>query len=206
MFLFLLNLVLRYPQDIHHEYGSSDSYFHHSQTQLVVNEGLSPFLQILFSYFGFYPYSTSMGGTFLLGSFSELTGLNIEYSTLLLSLIFGNLAGLGFGILSHNFFRSDMSFLYGFLTYSMSTRVLGFTIWNFSRRMGLLLLLPFILLMIHKFYRKENNRFLIFLVNLIIMTCLLSLHRAGVFQLLILINIAFTYISIQIISRLILRP
>src|SRR5439155_25075227 len=85
LFLVSLNLILRYPRTPHElDY---DGFVFHGMIRFLVSDGYATWIIHPLSYFGLYPLSHPGGGLFLVASLTQVSGIPIEGSILLLDFV-----------------------------------------------------------------------------------------------------------------------
>ena len=177
--LIVLNIIIRYPVTPH-ELGS-DSFFIHDLANSISEYGYAKWVIHPLSFFGLYPYSYASGVPHLLSICSSITGLGMEWTIYMVSLLLGILGIFGAfvmaGEFSDNFyFKSLVAFIF-----SLSPLALKFTVWTVSTRGMLLMLLPLFIWGLLRLYKEYRHKYLFLSVLLFIL--LASSHKTFVLTL-----------------------
>lgn len=158
LLLILLNITVRIPVTPH-EIGC-DSFFIHWMAQSILEEGTALWLVHQASVFGLYPYSYPSFVPFLLATFSNIMGLEIETIILMTSLSFGATGVLFAYLLGKEFSGNELVAYSTAFCFSLSPIFIEFTSWTTSTRALFVLLLPLILFLLLRYERTRDNRYL----------------------------------------------
>ncbi len=130
--LVILNFVLRIPS-IPHEKGR-DSFLVHSLANSITYFGQAEWWLNWLSVFGLYPYSFASAVPFSLSGVGQLTGIEMEKTILIFSIIIGLLSIFIVYVLAGTVYNDFLfKFIMAFL-YSASSGIMLFTTWEISSR------------------------------------------------------------------------
>ncbi len=172
--------------------GGIDSYVHHGFTNMILESGRIPWIKSVFSYFGLYPVSTPSGLPALMAAYSSATSTNIFYLITPYSLILTLVASLGMFMASMQFKRNTHLAICVSAVFTLTTRYSYYTHQQMLTRGLFISLLPLFLWMMFRFMDRKNMRiyFMMFLFG----TILISIHRMGMFILLIVLGLGLGYV------------
>jgi hypothetical protein len=188
--LILLNLVMRL-KTVPHESGV-DSFEMHLLANSLSTFGEARWWVHPLSIIGMYPNSYASGVSFLTSGISQVSGLDIDKSILIYSIIGSFLSifasYLIAGVINQNdFFRFIVSFIY-----SLSPGIVEYTTWTAQGRSLFLLMFPIFLFLLLKPKRLSLRYiFLFFIFGLFIIT----LHHLFFY----LIPIVFVFLTLKLI-------
>jgi len=182
----LLNVAERYPL-VEHERFQADSYYIHMLSGSIVERGYAAWTFTPLSYFGYYPLSYPSGAPFVIGEFSDLTGMSVESSILIVGMLLGMLLVFATFCLAREFLRRTQYALVAALCASLAPRFVDTTYWVGSAR-GLFVV--FLVLFIFLAFRANSTKrmSLNLIAGLMLFGCLASHHMA---VLLIVFGLAF---------------
>lgn len=184
-FLIIMNIAIRYP-DTPHETGV-DSFFVHSLSNSISQEGYAKWVLHPLSFFGLFPSSYPSGVPFILSALSQVIGLDTEFSILLLSSLTGLLALFTSLILAFEVCRDRMfAFIVAF-AFSTAPIFLADTIWTASTRYIMLALSPIFLWSLIKGYRCEKNAFKYTALAVVLFMVIALIHRMAYLLFILLI-------------------
>ncbi len=169
-----------------------DSYWLHGMAESIQNEKSAPWILHPASLIGFYPMSYPSGTPFFLATMSELTGLDMNATIFLSSILLGILiSGLVF-ILAERLFKSwFLAFISALIT-SLSPTLINYTTFNAG---GRILILPFALILMWSLVRfGETHHYKYVLLGIISFLFSLLTHRTVMF----LVPIIFAFILANI--------
>src|SRR5437762_8482094 len=169
----VLNILLRYPSG-DHEIGL-DSFFIHTLAQSVLSRGHADWILNPLSYFGWYPLSYPSSSPFFEATLSSLSGLDVETTILLSSLLLGPIGILGAFLLAREFSRDELFGIFVALLYGLAPKFLVFTIWTATSRNLFMTLLPFFVWTLLRSYRSANISNVSFLLAVSVL--LATTHR-----------------------------
>jgi hypothetical protein len=177
--LIALNIIIRYPVTPH-ELGN-DAFFIHGLANSISEYGYAKWVIHPLSFFGLYPYSYASGVPHLLSICSSITGLGMECTIYMVSLLLGIIGIFGAfvmaGEFSDNFyFKALVAFIF-----SLSPLALKFTLWTVSTRGMLLMLLPLFIWCLLKVYKGYQHRYLF--LSMLFFILLASAHKMFVLTL-----------------------
>ncbi|MGQ0796760.1 MAG: hypothetical protein ACT4OI_02680 [Methanobacteriota archaeon] len=194
-----LSLLLRYPS-FEHEVGV-DSFFVHTLTLSIVDDGHAEWTLNPLSWFGWYPLSYPSGGPFLIADVSVVSGLSIETAILFLSLGFGAFGVLTAFMMAREFRDDDLFCLAVAFFYAFAPRFLAFTLWSASTRSIFMTLLPSFIWIVLRTHREPKLLNYAFLVVFFLL--LASTHRLA--ALLAVVMVAFLAAVLVVLVFRILR-
>jgi hypothetical protein len=153
----------------------------------IVERGYAAWTFTPLSYFGYYPLSYPSGAPFVIGEFSELTGISVEFSILLIGMLIGMLLVLATFCLAREFLRRTEYALVAALCASLAPRLVDTTYWVGSAR-GLFVV--FLVLFIFLAFRANSTKrkSLNLIAGLMLFGCLATHHLA---LLLVMFGLAF---------------
>lgn len=178
-----LSLILRYPTTPH-ETGV-DSFFIHNLTVTIVKDGQAEWILNPLSWFGWYPFSYPSAGPFLIAGFSELSGVSVEPSILLLSLLFGTLGVPMAFAMAREFRDDDLFCLAVAFAYAFAPRYLAFTLWSGSMRSLFMVLLPMFVWIVLRAHREPTVRS--FALIFVMFFLLAAIHRLAILMAIVVI-------------------
>jgi hypothetical protein len=173
--LIALNIIIRYPA-IPHELGfGGDSFFIHDLANSISEYGYAKWVIHPLSFFGLYPYSYASGAPHLLSISSLTTGIEMEGTIYIVSLLFGILGMFAAFVLagefSNNFyFKSLVAFIF-----SISPLAIKFTLWTVSARGLFLMMLPLFIWCLLRMHKKYSHKYL--LLSVLFIISLASIHK-----------------------------
>ena len=173
LLLILLNIAVRIPVTPHGV--GHDSFFIHWMAQSIMEEGSAMWLVHPASVFGLYPYSYPSFVPFLLATFSNIMGLEIETIILMTSISFGAIGVLFAYMLGKEFSGNELVAYLTAFCFSLSPIFINNTSWTTSTRGLFILLLPLILFLVLRYERTKDNRYL--LLTLLFVLVEASVHR-----------------------------
>lgn len=135
----LTSFALRYPL-VEHERYQTDSYTIHLLSKSIVDNGYAKWIFHPLSYFGYYPLSYPSGTPFLLAELSDLTGLSMEPTILVMNMSLAVLFCLGVFVLARQFLSRPEYALLAALFAVLGSRFVDTTYWDASAR-GLMIVL-----------------------------------------------------------------
>lgn len=148
----MLNVILRYPATGHEL--DVDSFFIHALSGSILADGHAEWTVSPLSYFGWFPLSYPSAGPFFLASISGLSGLSIETSILVMTMLLGPLGIAGAFVMAREV-RGDNAFALSVaLLYGLAPRFLSITLWTASTRNIFTALLPILIWALLRSYRK----------------------------------------------------
>jgi len=140
--IILLSIIVRYPL-VEHERFQTDSYTLHYMAQSVVDSGHAKWIFNPFSYFGLYELNYPSGVPFILAGLSELTGLSMEVTVLVASMMFGIMSCLAVFVLARHFIRRPEYVLLATFFAILGARFIDTTYWDGSARGPMIVLVTF---------------------------------------------------------------
>lgn len=191
--LVVLTIVVRLGNDHQTDF---DSYWLHGMAESIQIHESALWVFHPVSLFGFYPISYPSGNPFFLATFSELTGLDINMSIFVSSIIIGLLVvGLVFMLALSLFKSKPVAYLSAFIV-SLSPTFINYTSFNAG---GRVLVMPFILLFVWSLIQWHNHRsFRYGILAFISFLFALLVHRTAVFLFPILFAFILTRIYLHI--------
>ncbi len=190
----LLNLVLRYPSTSH-ELGV-DSFVFHAMAASIQRFGAALWILNPLSYLGFYPLSHPGGGPFLVAATSDLTGVSIEGSILVLDLVVAITGALGGFLLGLDLTQNDRFALLLAAVFSLTPAMIGGLTWQMPTRIMFTTLLPLFLSILVRLARRPQWQHVFLGVALLFLMA--SFHRLTVLVSLVALSYLFTGIFVAI--------
>src|SRR2546430_297470 len=136
-----VNVLFRYPLDVHHELGA-DTTFIHTLASGIIDIGHAAWILHPLSYFGLYALSYPSAMPFLFGSLAEAGGIPVEGAILLSGLVFSLAGGLSAFAASRSIREDDRLALIVALLFSIAPFYLKDTTWVGSGRGFVTALVP----------------------------------------------------------------
>lgn len=193
--LIILNIMLRVPS-IPHEKGR-DSFMVHSLANSISYFGEAKWVINWLSIFGLYPYSIPSAVPFSLSGIEQITGIEMEKTILLFSIILG-LTSIFFVYLLAGLVFNDFLFKYLMsLLFSTAQGILLFSTWEISSRGPFIIFVPlFIFLLLRN---KNQIREISLLIILFIF--LAATHHYFFFLIIFVFSFIFFKIASKIFSK-----
>jgi len=183
-----VNVLFRYPLDVYHELGA-DTSFIHTLASGIIETGHAAWIVHPLSYFGLYALSYPSAIPFTLASTSTVTGLPIEGTMLVFGWIIAMAGGFGAFLVARTIRRDDLFAFTVAVLFSLTPFYLKDTFWVGSSRGFVVGLVPvFVLLLVN---HLRTNRFRFFVLAIVLIVLLTTIHRMGVLTLFILIGYLF---------------
>jgi hypothetical protein len=171
--LLFVNFTIRIFLLGSHEEGS-DSFLIHGLANTITNYGYAKWIIHPLSYFGLTPLSYPCAVPYLLSCISQLTGLDMERSILVFSIITATV-GMGSAYLMAAEIKNDhvFAFLVAF-TYSLAPIFVEYTLWQATTRSLFMALLPLLIWSLIRTYgnrpKKNVNIFICILIFIVLGT------------------------------------
>src|SRR3989442_82452 len=181
------SLAMRYPTG--HEVGV-DSFAIHTMAESIVVAGDAAWILSPLSYFGLYPVSYASAGPFLLASLSLLTGIEIEGSILVSSLLLGVAGILTSYMMAREFRRTGSFALIVAFVYGFAPRFLASNLWQASTRNLFMALLPLFVWALLRFQRQRSPKNLV--VGIVIVAVLAASHHLVILALVMAVGLLFS--------------
>ena len=172
--LILLSIAIRYPL-VSHERYQTDSYFIHTLSSSIVDEGYAVWTVNPLSYVGYYPLSYPSGMPFVISELSIMTGTDIELSILLSCFVFGVLFCVIVFCLARMFLKNNMATLIAVTFAVIAPRFVDTTYWNGSARAPAVTLMLLVLLLSFRF--RSDYRFIFSGLSMLIAFVVLTMHH-----------------------------
>jgi len=166
-FLAILNVLFRFPVTPH-ELGA-DSFHMHGMANFISENGYAKWIMHPLSFFGLYPLSYPSGSIFYLSSISQSTGIDTEYSILVVSTFLGVLGAFTTYLMAKEILDDDFFAFAAAFIFSISRVFLTYTTWTYTTRGFFAALLPLFiwsLLRLSSSERKEKLKYLMLAVVL----------------------------------------
>ena len=186
MLLVILTVAVRLGNDHQTDF---DSYWLHGMAESIQIHHSALWVFHPASLFGFYPMSYPSGTPFFLSVFSELSGISMNQTIFVSSILLGLLiTGLVF-LLTKELFNSNKIAYLSSLIVSLGATFINYTSFNAA---GRIFVMPFALLFFWSLlkWQKERRMSFLFLSGLMFVFALLA-HRTGIFLLPILFAFFF---------------
>lgn len=198
-FLFMLNIAVRYPT-VSHELGA-DSFLIHILSHSITQFHYAKWILHPLSYIGLYPLSYPSAFPFLAAGTSASTGLDIESSIFVISIMLGMIGVFSVYFLAKEIKHDDLFCFVAALAFSLSPLFIRMTFWQASTRNLFIALAPACILLLLKTRGFAINR-LNFLFVFLLLTVGTS-HRLGVFMIIILIGYLTSVIIFALYKQLV---
>ncbi|MFQ5910021.1 MAG: hypothetical protein ACE5IJ_04780 [Thermoplasmata archaeon] len=174
--LVLVNLIYRYPIGITHEVGA-DTTFIHSLADSLSKEGYAKWVLSPLSFFGLYALSYPSAAPFLISMISQMAGMSIEFTLLILGMLFGVIGSVSSFLMAREIIKDERYAFIVALLFSLAPFFLKDTTWVGSSRGFIVAFLPVIVLLLLKRLRSGDSRYLVLAIVTFIFIC--SMHRMG---------------------------
>ena len=202
----VLALLIRYNTSIGIEKGTPDSWDYHILTNQLISQGKVLWFLNILSFFGLYPPYSEFGAELLLATNALIFNIPVTYSILITTNFFAIMSIFFIFIFIRKIFRDDCLALICSITFSCSPLVYKLSTWGVSKRMFACIMCIILVYVVFQFLRsREINktvslRYLSILI--VLLAIVLSLHKSGMFALLLLIPalIAFNSSPIETTS------
>jgi hypothetical protein len=159
--LLLFTILTRVQYQVENTF---DSYTLHGQVSTILKYGYAKWILHPASLFGYYPLSSPSGNQFFLGNFVALTGINIDNTIRITSVIFTLISLLNLYVLIKNYMHKIKAYII-LLVFVLTPYFMSFTNYNASSRVFLIIFYSLFMFMLLKIYNSlflEKFRFLIF--------------------------------------------
>src|SRR6267143_3275988 len=199
LFLFALNLLVRYPRTPH-ELGL-DGFIFHGMTAALVKDGNAAWVIHPLSLLGLYPLSHPSGSFFFLAALTSISATPIEASILLFDFGLIALGLLSAFILSMEIRRDEGLALLVGAFFSLSPRFVSGLLWEIPTRTLFSALVPLFIWGLLRWHQSRNHRWLG--IVSIILVVMMSAHRLTVLMAAVLV--AFILTEILLVASRTLR-
>lgn len=196
-----LNLALRYPSTAH-ELGV-DSFLFHAMAASLQKDGVALWILNSLSYFGLYPLSHPSGGPFLAVSISDLAGVPLEGSILLVDLAVAVAGVLGGFVLGLDLTKNDKFALLLAAVFSLTPAMIGGLIWQMPTRIMFTTLLPLFLSTLIRLAQSPRWQHSFLLAVFLFMMA--AFHRLTALIALVALSYLFTGIFLAVLRTLRIR-
>ncbi len=186
--LVLVNLIYRYPIGITHEVGA-DTTFIHSLANSLSQEGHAKWVLNPLSFFGLYALSYPSAAPFLISVISEMAGMSIEFTILILGTLFGVIGSVSSFLVAREIIKDERYAFIVALLFSLAPFFLKDTTWVGSSRGFVVAFLPVIVLLLLKQLRSGDSRYLVLAIIAFVFIC--SMHRMGFLGVFLFITFGF---------------
>src|SRR5437899_1515179 len=188
LFLVSLNLILRYPRTPHElDY---DGFVFHGMIRFLVADGYATWIIHPLSYFGLYPLSHPGGGLFLVGSLTQVSGIPIEGSILLLDFVVVVVGLLGAFALSMELRKNELLALLVSAAFSLAPTFVTSLMWSVPARTLFTALIPSFIWSVLRWQRTKEVRWLSLVGAILVL--MMSAHRLTVLMGVVLIAFVLT--------------
>jgi hypothetical protein len=192
-----LSLLFRYLPLPHYFYEEgTDTFIFHWQARGLLQYGEYKLALTNLGLIGLQPFSYTSGIVFVLASFSQITGINVEISILLLSLFYCFLGITSVFCLAKAFSKNSYFPLFVVFAFALSYYFIRWTEWRTSPRGLFMVLVPLFVCCLIRTNERNNRSKNIFLLLLLYFS-LVSVHRMSV---LILPVIVIPFIITKLLS------
>jgi len=158
VFLLILTIIIRIP-NIPNEKGV-DSFYIHSLSKYIQNDGYAKWTINPLSLFGLYPYSYSSGISYLLVIISETTSLNLHISILFFSIVVGIIGFLGMQIFIKKYTDNFLFQTIATFIFVTSPLFVNYSTWTISTRAPFMILIPYLLWIVLKYDQTKNIKYI----------------------------------------------
>ena len=189
----LFSISLRYPKSFLEK--GSDSFGNHLISQAVIDNGNDQRVMNILSFFGLFPGSNNMGGSFLLSTFSIMTDMTIHQSIFILPILLSILGSFSMFLFTRETTLNVTICIFAVLLFSTSRYYLAFTEFTYSYRMVYLSLLPVFLFLFIKLFKLKFRAHGFWIIILFLSIALFSIHRMAYLNGLLVLSVIFYYIS-----------
>jgi hypothetical protein len=179
----MLNIAIRYPT-AQHEIGI-DSFVMHILSNSIIENHFGKWILHPLSYIGLYPLSYPSAYPFLAAGTSLTSGLQVEASILIISVVLGLIGVFSTYFLAREIKNDDLFCFVVAFAFSLSPIFIKMTYWQASTRNLFIALAPACILLLLKTRGFAINRLNILFVILLVTVG--TSHRLGVFMIFILI-------------------
>jgi hypothetical protein len=197
--LVLVNIIYRYPLGITHEVGA-DTTFIDSLADSLSREGHAKWILNPMSFFGLYALSYPSAAPFLISAISEMAGMSVELTILVLGILFGILGSVSSFLVAREIIKDERYAFIVALLFSLAPFFLKDTTWVGSSRGFVVSFLPVIVLLLLKRLRSGDSRYLVLAVVAFIFIS--SMHRMGFLGVFLFIAFGFIPSLHRITQRL----
>ncbi len=194
-----VNVLFRYPLDVHHELGA-DTTFIHTLSSGIIDTGHAAWILHPLSYFGLYALSYPSAVPFTLASLTLTTALPTEGSMLIFGWIIAMAGGLGAYLAARTIRRDDLFAFTVAVLFSLTPFYLKDTFWIGSSRGFVVGLVPVLVLVLVSHLRTKKFRF--FFLAIVLIVLLTAIHRMGVLTFFILVAYLFAIPFHKVTQRL----
>lgn len=189
----VLSLIVRYPEDLHAI--GRDTFYMAGYARSIELHGALGWVHHPVSALGQLPGGVPFAGPTLFATISVVTGIPIGASIVLTGLFLGVVSVLLGFVLGRAITGSSWVGLTLAAVFSLSPRLVVFTLASGSTRAFLFLLFPLVLVLLIKAYRSPANRQIFLLLALAVLASLALFHRA--FLLALPVIPAYLFASMQ---------
>ena len=145
-FMLFLNMALIWPNS-NHERGV-DGFLSHVLAESISEHGYAKWVLHPLSFFNLYPMSAESGIPYLLSSFSQMSGVNLEFTILFFSILFKLICLIGIYLFLRLVVKNEMFIFLGLFAYIISPMVIHFTSWTIIVRQPFISLIPIMLIIL----------------------------------------------------------
>ena len=192
-FLAMINIVFRYPTTPH-QIGA-DSFHLHMVANSVSHYGYATWIVHPFSFFGLTPETVPTAYPYILSGFSQLSGLEMEATILLFSIIVGLVGTFNAYLMAKEIKNHDLFIFIVVFAFSLSPVFLNYTIWTVTGRNLFLAIFPLFIWSVFRNLNRAKMDYKYIGFSVIIFIILLSIHRMAmlipIFILAFIISIYF---------------
>jgi len=192
-FMLTLIILFKYPH-VPHEYGK-DSFVVHGMAMNLKDLNFAPWLIHPSSAYALYPFSYAPGMGFILTSLSDLTGLSVELTVLLFTIVISLVGAYGmFMFASEVNNRFEVKFIAGFL-FAFTPAVTTWTTWTISTRGSFICLMTVLLWALSRTI-NARHKLKPFLVGLTFLLILPTIHHFALLFPIILLAYLSSYLTV----------
>ena len=184
-FLVILNVLFRFPITPH-ELGA-DSFGVHGMANFISENGYAKWIMHPLSFFGLYPLSYPSGAIFYLSGISQSTGIDTEYSILVVSTFLGVLGALTTYLMAKEILDDDFFAFATAFIFSTSRVFLAYTTWTYTLRGFFMVLLPLFIWSLLRFSSSAQGKLKYIILAGVLLIILGTAHHVVLFIPLVLI-------------------
>lgn len=186
LLIIFINFILRYPS-IPNEIGE-DSWQYHALSSQISRDKTANWVINPLSIFGYYPPYEEVGVVYLISGINQLTGVFMDYSILLASILISIFSIIITFVFTFQLFHNQWLGLLSALIFSTMRRIIGFTSWTIGQRVYFyIFIIVLLFLLIRIITIKYNRRMLYISLLLLLMIPIASMHTSSILIPIILI-------------------
>ena len=173
--LAMANIAFRYPTTPH-EIGA-DSFHLHMIANSVSHYGYATWIVHPFSFFGLTPETVPTAYPYILSGFSQLSGLDMEWTILVFSIFIGLMGTFNCYLMAKEIKNDDVFIFIVVFAFSLSPVFLSYTIWMVTGRNLFLALFPLFVWSVLRNRNLAKIEYKYIAISIILFIILFSIHR-----------------------------